>query len=81
MSKNGYDRYLDYQFSQSGDFFKTLFMAIGWADEINAEKLRKGFPEEVEAVHTFQRIGVEAFLEKCTPGNPLIEKMEFEIRI
>ena len=78
MSKNGYDRYLDHQFSQSGDFFKTLFVAIGMADEVNAEKLRKGFPEEVDAVHTFQRVGVEALLEKCTPGYPLIERMESE---
>lgn len=78
MNKNGYDRYLDYQFQMIGDFFKTLFEAIGRADEVNAEKLRKGFPEEVDAVHTWQRIGQEALLSKCTPGNPLIKRMEDE---
>ena len=78
MEKNGYDRYLDFQFGMNGPFFKSLFVAIGKADENNIEKLRKGFPEEVDGYLLFTRAGKDSFLEKCTPGNPLIERMRQE---
>ncbi len=78
MKKNGYDRYLDFQFRLCGKFFTLLFEAISIADDINAEHLRKGFPEEVDAVHTWQRQGQEQLLAKCTPGNPMIERMELD---
>lgn len=76
--KNGYDRYLEFQFRQTGKFFTLLFEAISNADEINVELLRKGFPEEVDAVHAWQRQGQDALIGKCTPGHPLIERLQLE---
>ena len=76
--RNGYDRYLDFQFREIGDFFRFLFEAISRADDKNTEKLRLGFPEEVDAVCTWQRVGLEALLEKCSLGNPQIERMRSE---
>ena len=73
MDKNGYDRYLEFQFRWCGDFFRTLFQAIALADHINIEKLRAGFPEEVEAYQTFTRIGKEEFLAKCSQDHPLLQ--------
>lgn len=78
MEKNGYDRYLDFQFSQLGGFFTLLFTAISEADENNVEKLRLGFPEEVDAVQTWRRVGAEALFAKCTPDNPQVERMRQE---
>lgn len=76
--KNGYDRYLAYQYRMIGDFFRNLFQAIQIADSTNIEKLRMGFPEEVDAYLTFSRIGAEEFLEKCSLDNPLVERMRAE---
>ena len=76
--KNGYDRYLDYQFRESGNFFKYLFDAITFAGHKNTDKLRLGFPEEVDAYLTWTRKGCDAFLKKCTPGNPMIDRMKAE---
>ena len=75
MSNNGYDRYLEFQFDMTGNFFKTLFMAIGRADNINIEKLRLGFPEEVDAYLTFSRTGKDAFLAKCNQDHVLIKDL------
>ena len=73
MTKNGYDHYLDFQFDYSGHFFKMLFGAIAYADVKNTEKLRLAFPEEVEAYETWTQIGVDIFLSKCSPGNPIVQ--------
>lgn len=66
MTRNGYDRYLDYQYSQGGGFFSALFMAIKIADSDNLEKLGRGFPEEVEAFLCWTRIGVEEFAKRLS---------------
>ena len=63
---NGYDRYLDFQYRRSGNFFTHLFRAIQQADHINLPKLALGFPEEVEAYKTWTRIGVKEFLKKVS---------------
>lgn len=78
MKENAYDKYLAFQFGQSGNFYKLLFEMISVADDVNAAKLSVGFPFEVDAVHTWQRDGQEALLAKCTPGNPNIERMRLE---
>ena len=52
MPKNGFDRYLEYQFRRAyrmSDFFEALFKAMGHADTGNLARIEKGFPEEVEA--------------------------------
>lgn len=78
-SRNGYDRYLDFQFREDwSPFYKHLFEAITRADANNTEKLRIGFPEEVAAYGLWVCEGYLALLEKCTPGNPQIERMRAE---
>jgi len=81
MSKNGYDRYLDYQYRRSGGFFKALFDAIKVADSDNLPKLAKGFPEEVEAYKTWTRVGVTEFAEKVSPDNPFMDEFKKEYGI
>lgn len=71
---SGYDKYLEYQFGMTGDFYTNLFHAIQFADEINTERLRKGFPEEVDAYDLWAHVGREAFLAKCS-NSPLVERM------
>ena len=78
MAKNGYDRYLDYQYSKSGNFFRALFYAIRTADPINLLNLQKGFPEETAAYVAFTQGSLEDFYAQCTPGNPLIQRMRDE---
>ena len=73
---NGYDKYLEFQFGWSGDFYKLLFMLISKADEGNLYHLSLGFPDEVEAYKTWSRIGKDAFLAKCSPSHPLIKGIE-----
>jgi hypothetical protein len=46
---SGFDRYLEFQYQFTGDFYTMLFRAIGQADDRNLDRLAKGFPEEVEA--------------------------------
>ncbi len=76
MSNNGYDRYLEFQFGMTGNFFKSLFNVIAIADSINIEKLRLGFPEEVDAYLTFSRVGKDAFLAKCSQDNFLLKELK-----
>ena len=49
----GVRRLVDWQFSRSGGFVKTLFELIAIADDDNKELLKKGFPLEVEAHENF----------------------------
>ena len=65
IKKNGFDRYLDYQYRQSGSFFQALFDAIKQADKYNLPRIALGFPEEVEAYVTWTRVGVEEFAKRC----------------
>jgi hypothetical protein len=46
---------VDWQYKLAGDFKTALSHAIMTADSINIEKLRMGFPEEVEAYLKFSR--------------------------
>ncbi len=49
----------------SGSFYTRLFQAIQVADGVNTEKLRTGFPEEVEAhVRYVTEDGYASNLEK-----------------
>jgi hypothetical protein len=72
--RNGYDRYLDYQYKRSGDFMHALFTAITKADHSNQDKLAKGFPEEVEAYRCWTRIGVDKFAKRCGNKNSQLYK-------
>jgi hypothetical protein len=72
---SGFDKYLEFQFDWSGDFYKFLFRAISQADEFNLARLAAGFPEEVEAYITWTRVGSEAFLAKCSPSHPLVKRV------
>ena len=76
--KNGYDRYLDFQYGDTGGFFTRLFQAIAVADSTNIKRLAKGFPEEVDAYLLWTREGAEELLAKCTPNNPLIGRLRNE---
>lgn len=74
-NRSGYDRYLEFMFRQSGKFFNNLFEAITYADTENTEKLKKGFPEEVDAYRTWTRLGQAAFLAKCSPDHPILKEI------
>lgn len=71
---NGYDKYLEFQYGWSGDFYKALFRAISLADSDNSPKLEKGFPEEVDAYRIWSRVGANALLEKISSEHPLRER-------
>jgi len=45
---------VDWQYDLGGSFAKYLAFAISKADTTNREKLRKGFPEEVQAMYDYQ---------------------------
>ncbi len=83
MSKNGYDRFLDYQFGYSGEFFKLLFKMMFQADPSNLAKLSLGFTEEAAAVKLFKEHpkGKEIILDCCTPGYALVKDVREGRRI
>jgi len=72
---NGYDKYLEFQYRQSGHFYTALFETISKADEDNLELLSKGFPEEVDGFKIFTRVGVKEFLSHCSKDHPLKKMM------
>jgi len=72
--KNGFDRYLDYQYRQSGSFFKALFDAIKQADSENLARVALGFPEEVRAYLTWTTIGIDKFAQGCATHDGQFEK-------
>ena len=78
---NGYDKYLEYQYRQSGDFYTALFGAISQADGHNLAKIALGFPSEVEAYTCWTRIGVEEFAKHVTPGHRLLDAFQKEYAI
>ena len=78
MSKNGYDRFIEYQFGYSGSFFKLLFQTMFQADPKNLAKLARAFPEEAAAVDWFKNhsTGREFILKHCSPDNPLVKDIK-----
>ena len=74
----GFDRYLEFQFSQTGSFFTALFNAIKFADPGNLLRLNLAFPYEVEAYLVYTRISLQDFLARCSEGHPLIARMQSE---
>jgi len=75
---NGFDKYLEYQYRWSGDFYQILFQAIQQADTKNSARLAQGFPEEVEAYHIWAHVGVEEFAQHCSQDHPLLARLKEE---
>ena len=79
---SGFDKYLEFQYRQSGSFYKKLWEAIHQADEDNLAKLAEGFPEEVEAYKLWTRQGAGALLSKVSAGHglrrPLIDEYQLD---
>ena len=75
---NGYDKYLEYQYRQTGDFYTLLFRTIMQADTKNMERLSKGFPREVEAYLTWSRVGVKEFAKHVSPDHRLLSTFQKE---
>ena len=79
---SGYDRYLEYQYQQSGGFFTSLFQVIGRADPQNAAKLSKGFPEEVDALIIWRDgDGAAGLAKMVTPTHPLLFRLQEEYNL
>lgn len=78
---NGYDKYLEYQYRQTGDFYTLLFQAIQQADGKNLDRLAKGFPTEVEAYKCWTRIGVKEFVKRVSPGHRLLGPFKAEYQL
>ena len=72
--KEGFSKYLEYQYRQTGSFYTQLFKAIQVADPENRARLVAGFPEEVEAYLTWSRKGAQDFLEHIPKDHRLREK-------
>ena len=47
---------IDWQYGISGGFYTALAEAIARADDVNLSKLRKGFPDEVDAFLSYSRV-------------------------
>ena len=75
---NGFDKYLEYQYRQSGDFYTLLFRTIMQADTKNTARLAKGFPSEVEAYRVWSRVGVKEFVKHILPGHRLLSRFKEE---
>ena len=80
FGETGYDRYIEYQFHFAGDFYQSLFQAIGRADKDNLARFEKGFPEEVHAHILWTQFGMEMFAVRVTAGHPLLKHLAAEIR-
>jgi len=75
---NGYDKYLEFQYRQTGDFYTLQFRTIMQADTKNTNRLSKGFPAEVEAYLTWSRVGVEEFVKHISPNHRLLSTFKKE---
>ena len=75
---NGFDKYLEYQYRQTGDFYTLLFRTIMQADTKNTARLAKGFPSEVEAYLTWSRVGVKEFVKRISPNHWLLSRFKEE---
>ena len=79
---NGDDKYIEFQYGWTGDFYTFLFKAIGQADHINIDKMRLAFPEEVDAYIIWTRNGgPEALLKKLSPDHQLRERFMREYNL
>ena len=78
---NGYDKYLEYQYRQTGDFYTLLFQTIQQADGQNLEKLAQGFPSEVEAYKCWTRTGVKEFVKHVSSNHRLLEPFKAEYHL
>lgn len=79
MAINGYDKYLEFQYRQTGGFYTALFNAIMRADNKNMVKFASGFPSEVEAYRIWTSGGgAEEFIKHVTPGHALLEQFADE---
>lgn len=76
----GYDRYLEFQYQFTGDFFTLLFRTIAQADTNNLQRLGMGFPEEVHAHKLWTQEGQAAFAGHVTAGHPLLKNLAAEIK-
>jgi len=52
----GTQRLIEWQYHCCGDFTRELFQIIARADPVNLERLRRGFPLEVEAFVNYSRV-------------------------
>lgn len=52
----GERRLFEYNYSQIGNFFNSLFQVMFKADNYNLNKLSLGYPEEVNAVKKYKTI-------------------------
>jgi len=75
---NGFNKYLEYQYRQSGDFYTALFQAIMMADTKNTARLAKGFPSEVEAYRVWSRVGVDEFVKHVSHDHALLPRFRDE---
>ena len=58
LQNEGTQKFIDYKLARTGHFYTSLFETITLADNNNIERLRKSFPEEVEAQQNFaNRVG------------------------
>lgn len=78
---NGYDKYLEFQYRQTGDFYTSLFRTIQQADTQNLAKFAQGFPSEVEAYKCWTRIGVKEFVKHVSPGHRLLKPFRTEYQL
>lgn len=74
----GFDRFLEFEFGFTGDFYTLLFRAIQQADSRNLDRMSKGFPQEVWAYKLWSQEGPKALAAKVTPGHPLLKRLADE---
>jgi len=76
----GYDRFIEFQYQFTGNFYTLLFCTIAQADETNLKRLGMGFPEEVHAHMLWTQEGQEALACRVTAGHPLLKKLIAEMK-
>lgn len=54
MLNEGEKKLVEFQLGMSGSFYENFFKAAFKADGINFQKLRKGFPEEMNALRKYR---------------------------
>lgn len=76
-----FDKYLEYQYQQTGGFYTSLFETISYADPIHLIQLNRSFPNEVQAYVTFTTKSLEEFVANCTIDHPLLPSFKQEYQI
>lgn len=77
---SGWDRFIEFQYQFTGDFYTLLFRTIAQADGKNLQRLGMGFPEEVHAYKLWTQEGQEAFACHVTAGHPLLRNLVAEMK-